>query len=634
MGKTIRLTEEQIRRFFGEGFGRKLIGEDTENVAGNATYRGNLNKKRFDQQNGKDSIIATAQQFGKSVIGPDMFNQRMNSGSAGVTKEGSIDAIIKLIFQEQKKPVNVIDLLKILNVNLKKNDDVKKTLDLIDISTILSGFIGLKAPDYVYYRLLNLDETQLAQIEKRFGKDFSKWGQRCDGCGAVGWRTTVPVGEHNDAYTLFDFGATTDNELDNSGTSLKESAEGNAGPGFKTKEVSFVEQNILEMHHINGDPSNNSAYNITCLCPNCHACIDSTAKGKSINFDLNTFIMDNATVNGNSILGMLSDEKIAEIRQRISSGYYSDRSLGSEIMYGENLGYTTDIMNKIKRLNIPPYIQRFLNVDVFAKSINDALNDAKNFALNHCATFDKLYKSNEKDDDETISEGRKPKEDEKKIGHPFIERKPSDRKIMFSPGGFYVRYSLEYFSSKSEAVIKVYNDSMFYRDVIVINHLGDEIPDEREVSNIIDQLIMSCLDSASDVLAKPTGNKTDFAERLKSGDAAFQTNDTAIGFPKPAQIYNFMALALAEMAGRKVVIEKLDTAGEGGKVQWGVNTVRAFVDWLKSDGVYGVVWKQVGRKFEYDKEAVNAYITENILTRNKTISVGGNTRTPDAPVGY
>jgi len=42
------------------------------------------------------------------------------------------------------------------------------------------------------------------------------------------------------------------------------------------KQITWLEKDIpLELHHIDGDHSNNELSNLTLLCPNCHALTDN-----------------------------------------------------------------------------------------------------------------------------------------------------------------------------------------------------------------------------------------------------------------------------------------------------------------------------------------------------------------------
>ena len=104
MGKTIRLTEEQIRRFFGEGFGKRLLGEGadiiTNDPPGQATYTGNLNRARFDYTGGKDSDLTTAARANKMQLGNSRMSQYTVNDIFKNNKEntgGKIDEIVKQI---------------------------------------------------------------------------------------------------------------------------------------------------------------------------------------------------------------------------------------------------------------------------------------------------------------------------------------------------------------------------------------------------------------------------------------------------------------------------------------------------------------------------------------------------------
>lgn len=580
MGKTIRLTEEQIRRFFGEGFGRRLLGEGadviTNDSPGHATYTGNLNRARFDYTGGKDSDLTTAakankQQLGnsrmsKNTVSDILKNRRENTG-------GMLDEIVKQIFAEKNEPVNIIDLLRLLN-DAMTQESIKKVLDSIDIVTILSGFIGLNAPDYVYMRLMNLTPQQLDTIEKRFGKDFKDWGSKCDGCGAVGWKTTVPVAEHDEAYTTFDFGATSDADLAQSGYSIKESKTNDAG--FKPREIKFKDYKILEMHHINGDASNNSAYNVACLCPNCHSCIDSTSRGKTIDFGKD-FILNNGEIRGDSIIGKMSDEEREYFKRtvvdRVMHGYYSDRTLSTAAMYGNKGEYGDIISKKLENLNIPPYLDGNIDLEVFAESLSQAVENAKKFAISKGANSENLYATLGKSDSEYDAEKEEINEATQKSYKLYLNK---HNKGANAGTDLYVEYSFTF--TKNEAVMKIKGGVRETPEIIIINHLGDENQEIKEVSNIIDRIIMACFDALSNIVALRNGTKQNLAQNVKSGEG-----DAFISRENPETHYGMPPLEI--LLARSLNPKATGAMSVKGKFFWGENVVNRVMDALR--GVYG-----------------------------------------------
>lgn len=603
MGKTIRLTEEQIRRFFGEGFGKRLLGEGadiiTNDPPGQATYTGNLNRARFDYTGGKDSDLTTAARANKMQLGNSRMSQYTVNDIFKNNKEntgGKIDEIVKQIFAETNQPVNIIDLLKLLN-NAMTKESIKAFLDSVDIVTILSGFIGLNAPDYVYMRLMNLTPEQLDTIEKRFGKDFKDWGSKCDGCGAVGWKTTVPIAEHDEAYTTFDFGATSDADLAQSGYSIKESKTNTAG--FKPREVSFKDYKILEMHHINGDASNNSAYNVACLCPNCHSCIDSTSKGKTIDFGKD-FILNNGEIRGDSILGKMSDKEQEYFKKtvvdRVMHGYYSDRALSTAAMYGNDGEYTDIISNKLKNLNIPPYLDGKIDMGVFAESLSQAVENAKNFAISKGANSENLYRTLGKSDKEYNANKEEIDEATQKNYKLYLNKA---RNGVAGSTNLAIEYSFAF--TKDEAVMKV-KGVRETPEIIIINHLGDENQNIKEVSNIIDRIIMACFDALSNVVALRTSTKQELAKSVKTGEG-----DAFVSKEDPDACYGMPPL-------ETILIKSLDPNNSGamsikGKFFWGENVVNRVKKALRS--VYGGYGNVDGRIIMEKPASINQRPTEN-----------------------
>ena len=183
MGKTIRLTEDQIRRFFGEGFGKRLIGE------GNSMKQDMMKRKEQSLNTDKAKTIATKKysntmghtddrdedsmyhrgfhytpREGNDFPGYGFSVAKMaDFGQADLTDENSIgnNELLSAIKElHGNGPLNLIDVLDILHQLKDKKvgsgDAGKEAFDFlntINIDYILSNFVTVNAPDYVFWRL-------------------------------------------------------------------------------------------------------------------------------------------------------------------------------------------------------------------------------------------------------------------------------------------------------------------------------------------------------------------------------------------------------------------------------------------------------------------------------------------------
>ena len=77
MGKTIKLTEEQIRRFFGEGFGKRLLGERIQVKEPTPSFSGDADiPKRYQKTLGHSFDSGEVDDKGKTkVVKPSSFDE-------------------------------------------------------------------------------------------------------------------------------------------------------------------------------------------------------------------------------------------------------------------------------------------------------------------------------------------------------------------------------------------------------------------------------------------------------------------------------------------------------------------------------------------------------------------------------
>ena len=186
MGKKIRLTEEQIQSLFGE-FGEKLL-ENSEKgfpMMPNKTvpkqYASKAGHSYAGGTKGDDYYYYTGNHY---VPKPKAFDNAAYAGSiakmaslgmANLNKENALnndnnallERIRKILTEERGGgSLNIIDVLRILHKI--KNEEEKITnkeavnfLNSIDIDYILSNFVTVNAPDYVFFRLKNLTEEEI-----------------------------------------------------------------------------------------------------------------------------------------------------------------------------------------------------------------------------------------------------------------------------------------------------------------------------------------------------------------------------------------------------------------------------------------------------------------------------------------
>ena len=549
MGKTIRLTEDQIRRFFGEGFGKRLIGEgvDTpqspENVGGRALHQGFLNKSRVEfgntgkknDSNGdenaentkfKQMAVASMRGLGKTRFDYNtMYSDKSGNG---------INEVLNVIFDVRDgDPINILDLLEILHTKLpeKKNsaeytdaeNKILSILDGISIDYLLSGFVGIDAPDYVYHRLKNLTLEDVQRIKTKFGKDFRGWGKVCDGCGGKFWSTTVPTASHDEAYTVFDFAAT---DTSNAGHFVKESY-GFAG-GNKPRQIAFGD--IMQIHHINGNPGDNSAYNLACLCPNCHACIDSTGRGRETVFSVDS-IMGNANIKNSSLNSRLRGDEIERIENtlvdRINNGYFSDRTVANMILNGGKATEYTDVNaegkdtwvrkvvdSKLENMAFPGYARRLIEKDTFGESLIQLLTK--------CIEVSRSYSGKDKFGNllvrNNVNEEKKPSSNSGTI----VMSKNTGKEIKLS-------YSIVYDANKGGVLLQISRDNrpknggkkLLSTKIVTINELGSVVGDYRQKSNIVDEIIETCVMFVNEMVPDLGVNFNEIGHAVKNDKEMF-----------------------------------------------------------------------------------------------------------------
>ena len=400
MGKTIRLTEEQIMRFFGPGFGRKLIGEGkkkepaSEDKLKAASERYNKGHKYANGDRGDGDYYYTGQhnisREGKDLPGYGGAVAKMASfGAANLTRENAINSneLLDAIRSVHSGPLNIIDALQIMhqikngtadlsrvknkNGEQLTNEEALSFLNGLNIDYILSNFISLNAPDYVFFRLKNLSEQEIQHIYDTYGRNFENFGQRCDGCGASKWKTTVIPNEHDDAHINFEY--------------MGSAAATNTTDHALTEEARKVSEYLLpfQIHHMNENPGDNSPLNLSCLCPNCHAITGSYGKRKR-DFSPEDFkiLEANTTVDDGSLMGLLSKEEQDKIAGAIKKGEFG-RSDITNNMLGVNLTDELDpsdttLLGNIEKFGVENPEQFVVD---FNREFNNIFNKGKEFYL-------------------------------------------------------------------------------------------------------------------------------------------------------------------------------------------------------------------------------------------------------------
>ena len=358
MGKTIRLTEDQIRRFFGEGFGKRLIGEGNsmkqdmmkrKEQSLNTNKAKTIARKKYSNTMGhtddrdEDSMYHRGFHYtpreGNDFPGYGFSVAKMaDFGQADLTDENSIgnNELLSAIKElHGNGPLNLIDVLDILHQLKDKKvgsgDAGKEAFDFlntINIDYILSNFVTVNAPDYVFWRLKNLTPKEIQNIRETYKKDFSQFGQRCDGCGIREWKTTVTPFEHDDSHINLEYmgSAAADKPV-----SINESG----GPReFHKFPVPF------QIHHMNENAGDNSPLNLSCLCPNCHALTGSYGRPKgnmgadtlAILSELENMVGGESGATGSLAETLMSSDEKKKIVNSLKRGEFERRDVTNSIM--------------------------------------------------------------------------------------------------------------------------------------------------------------------------------------------------------------------------------------------------------------------------------------------------------------
>lgn len=316
MGKTIKINEEQAKKLFGGADFLRFLKEEEDR-------RGYSSEVGFPQKERDDDSKSTTYQKMRN-LGATNLGRRTATGDAKLPNLGDnfANAVVKLIYQINGGPVNIIDALEVVN-KLKGEDlgktlknsgidlgeDVKSFLDTLDIATIFSNYLIIDQPDYVYYRLQHLTPQEISTIKETYGRDFKTWGTKCDGCGLQVWKTNVFTTKGDDAHINLEYMGSQGKSSD--GTQLGE---------MKTYRIPF------QIHHMNEVPSDNSPLNLSCLCPNCHSLTGSYGVNKQQNGMIDV-----------TKLRELEDKKeplnvdavANEIKSRLKQGYFQDKHLAA-----------------------------------------------------------------------------------------------------------------------------------------------------------------------------------------------------------------------------------------------------------------------------------------------------------------
>ena len=289
MIKKIKITEEQAVKLFGAGYRDPSIGKN--NATGNATL-----KMR------------------------NLGNTKIDGDASPKSGNDFVNTVIKYIYQINGGPVGIMDALDIVNKLRGKDvsdelgkagfdtNNVKKFLDTLDIATIFSNYLVMDQPDYVYYRLSNLTPEEISMIKETYGKDFATWGTKCDGCGLEEWQTNVFTQSGDDAHINLEYMG-----------SAGKSGDGKSLGSMKAYRIPF------EIHHMNENPADNSPFNLSCLCPNCHSLTGSYGRSKTIVDPRKLQALEDR------VKPIDTDAVANEIKQRLSVGHFEDMSLSKKM---------------------------------------------------------------------------------------------------------------------------------------------------------------------------------------------------------------------------------------------------------------------------------------------------------------
>ena len=325
------------------------LTRDKENISG--MNHGSRVSKSFPNQ---AEAWLKMQDLGQAGVGyyGDVDNPMQNTVDFGDKYPVSNDEILKKLYElnfevngkaeglTEPKPIGLIDALYLMydigdNGNKLEinNQVIENFLDSLSITTILSNFVSVNAPDYVYGRLLNLSKEELDVIKKEYGKDFSAWGKKCDGCGISTWKTNIIPDAHDDAHINLEYMA---GERGYQGSSVNEAKSKKTG-GSSTGRRKLVEMKIpFQIHHMNENPNDNTPLNLSCLCPNCHALTGSYGKQKSaIDQNQHPDFLKKYLDNEGSLIRFLNPEETKRLKDAMLQSDFENRSLANQ-MVGTN----------------------------------------------------------------------------------------------------------------------------------------------------------------------------------------------------------------------------------------------------------------------------------------------------------
>lgn len=530
MGKTIRLTEEQIRKFFGNGFGEYIFerasnnpemnpfakirhyDQDTLKNAAKEYVKGDNNPNKSDDAQSNVGFNYTSRE-GKDLPGYGGSVTKMaDFGAADLTSENAISnqEFLRAIKSLHKGgPLNLVDVLDILhrikNGEKPKDKDGKEMaieakdfLDSIQIDYILSNFVTVNAPDYVFWRLKNLSTEEIKRIKNVYKRDFSEFGQRCDGCGASAWKTTVTPFAHDDAHINLEYMG--GEAATNTSNFAKVNEDTSAGRRFYTYRIPF------QIHHMNENPGDNSPLNLSCLCPNCHAITGSYGKAKS-EFDDDTFAMLNDLENmfggengaAGSLNEMMDPKEKEAIVKSLKSGEFEKRSIVNSIMgvltSGEiDLGPSDVNRDYLAECGIA-------DIDGFISDFNELFRNICSAGLKEYEEYHNLIK-----EAKAKQETPKPEEDETVQSENDIVRKATT-----TLGGIQVTYEVR--SSGNKILLSLYAGeppfifSAFKTHAIALTSIYFGY-DEKKILEIRNQVLGGILNAIKNV-NKRMSNKMD-----------------------------------------------------------------------------------------------------------------------------
>lgn len=322
----LRITEEQLKALLGQGFVKYLNeSEVSYDDAGRALTPGmETNDREYNTISPNDVKYKMVQLGGQTLNKTSMSaNDKAND-------------IIKYMIQcNGGKPLSLIETLQVLQ-QIKSDSQFKTYLDsiygegnikvedflnTISINTILSNFLTQIPQDYVFYRLTHLTPGELENIKKVYKVDFINFGHQCDACGINdNWPTSIFKGANGDAHINLEY-------------------MGKDKSSLQTQKLRF------QIHHMNGNPSDNNPLNLACLCPNCHSITDTFGKNKPKDYEISPEEM--AQLQKELKVEGETDEVVKNVAQRMIEGYFNDKTIQKTIV--NNIDSDDEIAIELKQ---------------------------------------------------------------------------------------------------------------------------------------------------------------------------------------------------------------------------------------------------------------------------------------------